>query len=463
LTPSYTHPYIPNSKPETKDAMMREVGIQSIDELYSDVPKQFMLKRRLRLPSPLAEYEVKRHVESLLAKNRPSRLTPTFLGAGCWQHHVPSVVDNIIQRTELLTSYTPYQSEISQGMLQLLFEYQSMIGELTAMDVANSSLYDWASALGESARMAMRLTNRPEILVPKLIHPERHATLETYIEPAGMRCTTVEHERATGQLNIGDLDAKISEKTAAVYIENPSYLGCLETHGPEIAQTAHDHGALFIVGVDPISLGLLQPPGEYGADIVIGEGQPLGNAMNFGGPLLGIFACRDEMAMIRQMPGRIVGMTVTEDESGRGFCMVLQTREQHIRRQKATSNICSNESLCAAASAVYLAALGPSGLRELGETILLKSNYAMKRLSEISGVKTPIFQAPHFKEFTVHFTTRTVRDVHAELLARGIHAGKNVSQEFQELGETALYCVTEVHAKADIDALADALEKTLQR
>lgn len=442
--------------------MLKEVGVGSIDELYRDVPKQFMLNRRLDLPAPTSEYEVKRHVESLLAKNRPSQRTPTFLGAGCWQHHVPSVVDNIIQRTELLTSYTPYQPEISQGMLQLLFEYQSMMCELTGMDVANSSLYDWASALGEAARMAMRLTKRREILVPQLIHPERYATLETYVTPAGMRCVKVEYEKAAGRLSLDDVEAKTSERTAAVYIENPSYLGFLESQGRDIARIAHNHGALFIVGVDPISLGLLQPPGEYGADIVIGEGQPLGSAMSFGGPLLGIFACRDEMAMIRQMPGRIIGMTTTEDGSGRGFCMVLQTREQHIRREKATSNICSNESLCAVASAVYLSALGPNGLKELGETILLKSHYAMKRLAEIEGVKTPVFQSPHFKEFTVHFTSRTVSEVHEGLLRRGIHGGKNVAPEFPELGEIALYCVTEVHSKADIDALADAVEQTVR-
>ena len=461
VPPSYTHPYIPNSRAEIKEAMMKEVGIDSIDDLYRDIPQPFMLTRRLNLPSPTSEYEVKRHIESLLAKNKTSQSMPTFLGAGCWPHHVPSVVENIIQRTELLTSYTPYQSEISQGMLQLLFEYQSMICELTGMEVANSSLYDWASALGESARMAMRLTNRQEILVPRLMHPERRATLETYGDPAGMRCTEVAYERATGQLSLDDLEAKLSGETAAVYIENPSYLGFLEARGRDIAQIAHNHDALFIVGVDPISLGLLQPPGDYGADIVIGEGQPLGNAMNFGGPLLGIFACRGDMAMIRQTPGRIVGMTTTRDGSNRGFCMVLQTREQHIRRQRATSNICSNESLCAAASTVYLAALGPNGLKELGEAILLKVHYAMKRLAEIKGVQTPIFQSPHFTEFTVHFTDRTVSDAHKGLLQLGIHGGKNVSREFPELGETALYCVTEIHSKADIDALAEALERVL--
>ncbi len=442
---------------------MKEIGIKSIDELYSDVPERFMLKHKLNLPAPTSEYEVKLHVEALLAKNKTSRNMPVFLGAGCWPHYVPAVVENITQRTELLTSYTPYQPEISQGMLQTLFEYQSMVCELTGMEVANSSLYDWASALGEVARMAMRLTSRSEILVPRIIHPERYATLETYIEPAGMVARKVDYERETGQLSLEDLEARVSDKTAAVYVENPSYLGFVEMQGEEVARIAHDHGALFVVGVDPVSLGLLTPPGDYGADIVIGEGQPFGNSMNFGGPLLGVFACRGDVSMVRQMPGRIIGMTTTQDGSSRGFCMVLQTREQHIRRQKATSNICTNESLCAVASAVYLTLLGPSGLKELGEAIMLKSHYAVKRLSEIEGIRTPVFQSPHFKEFTVNFDNRSVANVHERLLERNVHGGKDVSKEYPELDETALYCITETHSKEGIDALADALESILRR
>lgn len=432
-------------------------------ELYSDVPERFVLKHRLNLPSPASEYDVKCYVESQLAKNKTSRDMPVFLGAGCWPHYVPAAVNHAIQRAELLTSYTPYQPEISQGMLQLLFEYQSMICEITEMDVANSSMYDWASALGEAARMAMRLTHRPEILIPKIIHPERYATLQTYIEPAGMYVTKVDYERTTGQLNLHDLKSKVSEKTAAVYLENPSYLGFVETQCEEAAKIAHNNESLFVVGVDPTSLGILKPPGNYGADIVVGEGQPLGNSMNFGGPLLGLFACRDEVSMIRQMPGRIIGLTTSQDGASRGFCMVLQTREQHIRRQKATSNICSNESLCAVASAVYLTLLGPHGLKELGEAIMAKSHYAAKRLSEIEGIKAPIFQSPHFKEFTVNFVDRRVDDVHERLLKHEVHGGKDVSREFPELNETALYCVTEMHSKRDIDKLTAALEEILRR
>jgi glycine dehydrogenase subunit 1 len=459
----HNHPYIPNSQSEIKKEMMQEIGIKSIDELYADIPEKYRLKKPLNIPEALSEFEVKRHVETLLSKNKTNSDMPVFLGAGCWPHYVPAVVKEIVQRSEFLTAYTPYQPEISQGMLQALFEYQSMICELTSMDVANSSMYDWASALGEAARMAARITGRREILIPKIIHPERAATLHVYAEPPGIMIEQVAYERENGQINLEDLKNKISDKTAAVYIENPSYLGFIETQVDEISEEAHAHGALFILGVDPTSLGILKPPGEYDADIVIGEAQPLGNAMNFGGPLLGIFACRGDMNLIRQMPGRIIGLTTTMDGGGQGFCMALQTREQHIRREKATSNICSNEALCAVASAVYMALLGPQGLRELGETIMYKANYAMRLISEIDGVKAPIFKSAHFKEFTVNFDSAglSVKEVHKKLLQHKIHGGKDISKEVPELGETAIYCVTEVHSKEEIERLTEVLKEVL--
>ncbi|MFZ0966074.1 MAG: aminomethyl-transferring glycine dehydrogenase subunit GcvPA [Candidatus Bathyarchaeia archaeon] len=459
----HNHPYIPNSQPEIKKEMMQEIGIKSIEELYADIPEKYRLKKPLNIPEALSEFEVKKHVETLLSKNKTNSDMPVFLGAGCWPHYVPAVVKEIVQRSEFLTAYTPYQPEISQGMLQALFEYQSMICELTSMDVANSSMYDWASALGEAARMAARITGRREILIPKIIHPERAATLHVYAEPPGIMIEQVAYERENGQINLEDLKNKISDKTAAVYIENPSYLGFIETQVDEISKEAHAHGALFILGVDPTSLGILKPPGEYDADIVIGEAQPLGNAMNFGGPLLGIFACRGDMNLIRQMPGRIIGLTTTMDGGGQGFCMALQTREQHIRREKATSNICSNEALCAVASAVYMALLGPQGIRELGETIMYKANYAMRLISEIDGVKAPIFKSAHFKEFTVNFDGAglSVKEVHKKLLQHKIHGGKDISKEVPELGQTAIYCVTEVHSKEEIERLAEVLKEVL--
>ena len=440
--------------------MMHEIGISQVDELYRDIPEKYLLKKKLDLPEKgLSEFEVKKHVERLLSLNTTNSHMPMFLGAGCWPHHVPAVVEDIVRRSEFLTAYTPYQPEISQGMLQALFEYQSMICELTSMTVANCSMYDWASALGEAARMAARVKGRNEILVPKIIHPERASTVKVYTDPAGITVRQVNYETETGQLDLKDLKSKMSDRTAAVYIENPSYLGFVETQVEEISKVTHANNALLIAGVDPTSLGILRSPGEYGADIVIGEAQPLGNAMNYGGPLLGIMACRDDMTLIRQMPGRIIGLTTTLDKAKQGFCMTMQTREQHIRRERATSNICTNEALCAVASTVYMALLGPEGFRELGETVILKANYAMRLLSKITKVKAPIFKAAHFKEFTVNFDQAglTVKDVNEKLIERGIQGGKDLSREFPELGQTALYCVTEVHSQEEIQKLAAAL------
>lgn len=456
------YPYIPNSVPEIKREMMNELGIRNTDELYADIPEEFRLKKELDIPQHgLPESEVKKQVEALLSKNKSCSSMTAFLGAGCWHHYVPAVVKEIGHQSELLTSYTPYQPEISQGMLQALFEYQSMICELAGMDVANSSMYDWATALAEAARMAVRVKGRNEILIPELIHPERFSTLKLYTDPAGIKVTRVKYRTEDGLLDVTDLQNKISDTTAAVYIENPSYLGFIETRAREIASETHSHGALFIAGVDPISLGILKPPGEYGADIVVGEAQPLGNSMNYGGPLLGIMACREDMALIRQMPGRIIGLTTTKDSTRQGFCMALQTREQHIRREKATSNICTNEALCAVASATYIALLGPKGLRELGETITLKTNYAISLLSRISKMKTPLFKSAHFQEFTVNFdrTGLTVQEVNSQLLKQQIHGGKDISKEFPELGQTALYCVNETHTKEEIENLAKSIER----
>jgi glycine dehydrogenase subunit 1 len=310
--------------------------------------------------------------------------------------------------------------------------------------------------------MANRLTRRDVVAVPYLISPRRLTVLKSYTEPVGMQVVQVDYDKTTGLLDLEDLKEKVDDRTAAVYIENPAYLGYVEEGVDAIAETAHDSGALFVVGVDPISLGILRPPGDYEADMVIGEGQPLGNHMNFGGPLLGIFACRDNTRMIRQVPGRLIGVTQTQEESRRGFVMTLQTREQHIRREKATSNICTNEALCAVAGAVYLSLLGPSGLRELCEVVTSRAHYAMRRISELTGVRAPLFNSFHFKEFTVSFDGKTVAEAHRELLANRLHGGKSLITELPELGEAALYCVTEMHTKRDIDRLVSTLEEILE-
>lgn len=454
------HPYIPNTE-RIREEMLREIGITSIDDLFSDIPGEIRLKEPLRLPGPMSEIEVKRHVEAMLAKNKPFTKMLSFLGGGVWPHHIPAHIRSLLQRSEFLTAYTPYQPEISQGMLQALFEYQSMICELTGMDVANASMYDWATSLGEAALMCARVTGRRKFLVPTLMSPERSAVLKNYAVGPALEILKVGYDSRTGQLDLTDLRAKLGNDVAGVYVENPSYLGPLESQVEEIARATHEVGALFVVGVNPISLGLLKAPGDYGADIVVGEGQPLGNPVSFGGPLLGIFACRGEEKLIRQMPGRLIGMTTTLDGKMRGFTMVLQTREQHIRRERATSSICSNEALCAVAAAIYLATLGPKGLRELGKVCVANASYAMKKLNEIEGLRSPIFDAPHFNEFTLNCDRLgiSIFDLNAELLKYEVQGGKPIKLEFPELGETSLMCTTELHTRQDIDRLVEVLTK----
>jgi glycine dehydrogenase subunit 1 len=459
---SKNHPYIPNSDESIMSEMLEEVGAETIEDLFKDIPPAIRGKASLAIPSILSEMEVRRHVEALLNKNLSTRDVLSFLGAGVWPHHVPAAVEAIITRSEFLTSYTPYQPEVSQGMLQAMFEYQSMICELTSMDYSNSSLYDWSTALGEAGRMASRVTGRDELIVPHFIHPERLSTLRTFSEPADIKVVEVMQDKRAGSVDLRDLKGKLSAHTAGVYLEYPSFLGFVEQSCQEIAQLAHDNGSLFLIGIEPISLGVLKPPGELGADIVVGEGQPLGSHMNYGGPLLGIFACRGE-ALLRQMPGRIIGKTTTQDGKQDAYCMALQTREQHIRREKATSNICTNEALLALAASAYLALLGPKGIRELCSTILDRTQYAIEQLRKIQGVTAPRFDAFHFMEFTVNFdsTGKSVSEINEAMLKAGIQGGLDISGHFPELGQTALYCFTEVHTHRDIDMLADTLRQIL--
>jgi glycine dehydrogenase subunit 1 len=449
------HPYIPNTR-EIREQMLVEIGVASIDDLFSDITEKIRLKKKLKLPAQMSELEVKQDVQKMLAQNKPFTQMLSFLGGGLWPHHIPAHVRSLVQRSEFLTSYTPYQAEVSQGMLQALFEYQSMICELTGMDVSNASMYDWATAIGEAALMCARVTGREKILVPELMSPERFSVLQNYALGPSLELVKIGYDWATGQLDLSQLRAKLGQDVACVYIENPSYLGFLETRAKEIADAVHKAGALFVVGVNPISLGLLKAPGDYGADIVVGEGQPLGNPVSFGGPTLGIFACRDDVKLVRQIPGRLVGATTTLDEKTRGFTMVLQTREQHIRRERATSNICSNEALCAVAAAIFLASLGPRGLRELAETCAANASYATKKLGAIDGLEAPIFTSPHFNEFTLRCTQPklTIKKFNAKILKQGIQGGKPIKDEFPEFGETALLCATELHRREDIDRLA---------
>lgn len=454
----FLHPYLPTSDPKLVELMLRELGLRSLEQLFQDIPERVRLRRPLALPGPLSELEVRRRVEDRLKGTRAfgRRL---FLGAGCWPHYVPAVVEQIIARGEFLTSYTPYQAEVSQGLLQALFEYQSLICELTGMEYANSSLYDWASALGEAARMAYRHTRRRKALVPRYMGPERRRVLELYAEPLGMSV----HEygwRADGAADLEDLASKLDADTAFVYLESPSFLGFIARNPREVSELAHARGALYVMGFEPLSLALLKPPGELGADIAVGEGQPLGLGMYYGGALLGLMACRGQ-ELLRQMPGRIVGATL--DAGGRrAFTLVLQAREQHIRRERATSNITTNQALYAIAAAAYLALLGREGLRRLAELILARTSYALGRMAGIEGLRAPLFRAPHFKDFAVGYERGSAARVRRTLNEAGFEAGLPLAHLYPELGEAGLFCVTEVHEVQDIDELCKALEGALR-
>jgi len=456
------HPYIPNSNEVVKKQMLDIIKTGSVDDLFKDIPASIRSKASITIPSTMSEVDVKRRIERLLANNISSRDMLSFIGAGVWHHHVPAVVDSILSRGEFLTSYTSYQPEVSQGMLQALFEYQSMICELTGMMYSNSSVYDWSTALGEAARLTARVTHRDEFIVPHFISPERFSTLRTFCDPVDIKLVEVKQDARTGFIDQADFTRKLSDKTAGVYVEYPSFLGFVDESYDEIASLAHMKGALFVVGVEPISLGALKPPGDFGADVVVGEGQPLGSHMNYGGPLLGIFACSGE-SLLRQMPGRIIGRTTTLDGKQDAYCMALQTREQHIRREKATSNICTNEALLALAASIYLSLLGPGGLGNLCSIILDRSRYAMNQLQQVRSIRTPVFDSFHFMEFTVNFdkSDKKVSEVNKELLKAGIQGGLDLSKYFPELGQTALYCFTELHSHDDVDMLRDTLQRIL--
>jgi glycine dehydrogenase subunit 1 len=435
--------------------MLQKLGLGSIDDLFSDIPESVRLKRPLNIPNGMSEIELEKLVAAKLAKNKSAPEYLNFIGGGNWLHHVPSIVDEILSRGEFYTAYTPYQPEISQGMLQALFEYQSQICELTGMAVANSSMYDWASALGEAGRMASRVTGKKTILVGANCSPERRRVLHTYCYPAGIEIKEIEFDDS-GQINTNSLDAALKDESiAAVYIENPNFLGIIEDAVDAIAEMCNRRGALFIVGANPITLGVLRPPGTYGADIVVGDGQPLGIYPNFGGPLMGIFAIRDDAKLLRQMPGRLIGMTRSKNDLKRGFCMVLQTREQHIRREHATSNICTNEALFALAVSIYLSTMGPAGMKEIGERIICNSHFAMKRLKE-EGLYSPHFSGPFFGDISVR-TKSTSVEISRKLVDHGILGGLPLGRFYKDLSNVSLFSFTELHGFSEIEQLVSSL------
>jgi glycine dehydrogenase subunit 1 len=457
------YPYIPNSVPAVKQRMLQEVGAESTEEFYEDVPQKLRFKGHLNLPPPLlSEYALKRHVEGILARNKTCGEYLSFLGAGCWHHHVPAICDEVNQRGEFLTAYAgePYDDH---GRFQALFEYASMMGELLNMDVVSVPTYDGFQATATSIRMAARITGRRQVLISRTISADKLSKMQDYCKPE-IEIRMIGYDCETGQLDLDALKAEISSETAAVYFENPSYLGFVETHGDEIASIAHEHGALCVVGVDPISLGILTPPVEYGADIVCGDIQPLGMHMQFGGGQAGFIATRDEEKYVMEYPSRLFGIAPTRVPGEYGFGDVAYERTSFALREEGKEWVGTAAALWGITAGVYLATMGPQGMVEIGEGIMARSRYAMLEIGRLKGVQAPVFQSPHFKEFVVNFdgTGKTVTEVNRALLARGVFGGKDLTNEFPELGHSALYCVTEVHTRDDMDRLVRALREVVE-
>ncbi len=450
---------IPNWDERIVQEMLSEIGVRSVEELFRDVPESAMLSEVPDIGEGKDEVTVEAEAQRVLGKNLGAWSMRCFMGGGSWDHYVPALVDEVSGKQEFYTAYTPYQPEISQGSLQALFEYQSLICELTGMEAANSSLYDWSTALGEAARMALRVTRRHVIVVPKSAHPERLEVLRTYVVPHA-EIKVVDFDPRRGTVPLDRIEGAVDESTAMVYLEYPNFFGVAEEPIEGAADAVHRAGGLMVVGVDPSALGVLRAPGEMGADIVVGEGQPLGLYMSYGGPYLGIFATKADPRLIRQLPGRVIGMTRTAD-GRRGYVMTLQTREQHIRQERATSNITTNEALMAIRAAVYMALMGPSGMRTLGEKIIANSHYLQRRINEIPGLSAPKFGSFHFKEFLVSAESADWRVVARKLLEKGILIGPWVGRWFPELRDSVLIATTERHSKADLDALVAALREVM--
>ncbi len=440
--------YVPNTEKDKKE-MLNAIGVRDIGELLTDIPEEIRLKHGLNLPSPLSEIELKKEMLVLSEKNADLLHYTSFLGAGAYDHYIPSVVEHMVSRSEFYTAYTPYQAEASQGMLQSIYEFQSIICELTGMEAANASMYDGASATAEAAMMAIRITKRKEVIVSRAIHPNYRMVLKTYLQGIGVTIKEIPFKDG-----ITDVDAlSISDNTAAVIIQQPNFFGCIEELSA-ISAITKKFGALFIVSVDPIAMGILKSPGELGADIVVGEGQSLGNSLSFGGPYLGFFATKKEH--IRQMPGRLVGATV-DAQGKKGYCLTLQTREQHIKRERATSNICTNQALCALAATVYLSVIGKEGLKKVAELCLQKAHYAQREITKIEGFSSP-FPAPFFKEFVIK-TPVSAQRILEGLLKEKIIGGLELGNYYPELKYHLLICVTEKRTGEEIERLAEFLQR----
>ncbi|WP_048602290.1 aminomethyl-transferring glycine dehydrogenase subunit GcvPA [Rubeoparvulum massiliense] len=440
--------YLPMTGQDRKE-MLAVLGLDSIEPLLADIPADVRLQRELALEPAMSEVELIRHMSKLSTTNRSLDEMSSFLGAGIYDHYIPSVVSHITGRSEFATAYTPYQPEISQGELQAIFEYQSMICELTGMEVANSSMYDGATALAEAAVMVAHHSKRSRILVSRAVHPESREVLATYGK--GQNLEIAEIGWKEGITDLAALEAALDEETAGVIIQYPNFFGSIEDLA-QIAELVHAHQANLIVSANPLALALLEAPGKLGADVVIGDAQPFGIAPAFGGPSCGYFATTSKL--MRKMPGRIVGQT-TDDAGNRGFVLTLQAREQHIRREKATSNICSNQALNALAAAVAMTALGKQGAQEMALLNLHKSHYASEQLKQVPGIQL-VFSSPFFNEFVIRLNV-PVRTVNQRLLEAGIIGGYDLGRTYPELEQHMLICVTEKRTKAEIDQLVQVL------
>jgi glycine dehydrogenase subunit 1 len=436
--------YVLNT-PDEQQGMLKQIGVSSIQDLFSSIPAALRLKQPLKIPPALTEIELTRHIHELSSRSRSAEDAVCFLGGGSYDHFIPAVVDALAGRSEYYTAYTPYQAEASQGSLQAFFEFQTLICQLTGLDVANASLYDGGSAVAEAVLMAITATNRHgRVLIAESVHPDYRTTLNTYL--ANLEATPVVLPTPHGFLNPDDLKKAVDDNTPCVVVQHPNFFGCLEEM-EALADAAHAKGALMVVSFDPISLGLLKRPSQYGADIAIAEGQCLGNPMVFGGPYLGILACREEF--VRKMPGRLVGQT-TDRNGKRCWVLTLQTREQHIRREKATSNICTNQGLFALRAAVYLAALGPQGLKETASLCARKAHYAAEQLAKV-GCKLQ-FSRPFFKEFAVSGPKDPTATL-SRLLKAGYHGGLHLGRWYPSCKDCISIAVTEKRTRAEIDGL----------
>ena len=443
--------YIPHTDEDIR-RMLETVVIKKIEDLFETIPKEYRLSKPLDLPEALGEPDLIRHLQGL-----QSPIYTSFLGAGAYHHFIPAVVSSLISRSEFYTAYTPYQPEISQGTLQAIFEYQTLMCQLTAMEVSNGSLYDGASSLAEAVLMAQRITRRKKILLSQTIHPEYRKVIETYIDPDQQEIVSIPYKKEDGRTDEKVLLDLLDENVSAVVIQSPNFFGIIEDLR-RIGQEVHQVGGLMIAGFgEAIAYGILTPPGEFGADIVTGEGQSLGIPLSFGGPYLGILTTRNQF--VRTMPGRLVGETV-DLEGKRGFVLTLATREQHIRREKATSNICTNEGLCALMATIYLSCLGKEGLRELAMMNLSKTEYAKKVVSKIKGCKLT-FSAPTFNEFVLEIEGDPEK-ILKEMRKEKIVGGLPLATFYPELNRHILVTVTEMNTKGEIDRWAEALEKALR-